>query len=117
MECPIRLGKIHCQNCFFWRDGKCDYDKIMKEMEHREMTHPLTQRQIQLLRYVANGKTYTEIGTALGIAPQTVMNHMTLIKLKLGAKNATHATAIALRYGLLPLSDVTDPPEPSSPGP
>lgn len=112
MECPIGLNKIHCQNCFFWRHAKCDYDKIMQEMKHREMTHPLTKRQIQLLRYIANGKTYTEIGTALGIAPQTIKNHMVVIKLKLGAKNAAHATAIALRYSFLPLSDVTDPREP-----
>lgn len=117
MECPIGLPKIHCQNCFFWRDGKCDYDKIMQEMKRHEMTHPLTKRELELLRYIANGKTYTEIGTALGIAPQTVKNHMPLIKLKLGAKNATHATALALRYSILPLSDVTDPLQPSSPGP
>ncbi|MBA7707673.1 RNA polymerase-binding transcription factor DksA [subsurface metagenome] len=24
MVCPIGLDKIHCQNCYFWRDGKCD---------------------------------------------------------------------------------------------
>ena len=25
MECPIRLDRTHCENCYFWRDGKCDY--------------------------------------------------------------------------------------------
>ncbi len=112
MECPIELDKTHCQNCNFWRHDKCAYDKIIKEMKRREMTHPLTKRELELLRYVANGKTYTEIARALGIATQTVKNHMTLIKLKLGAKNKAHATAIALRCSILPLSDVTAPPEP-----
>ncbi len=31
MTCPIRLDKVHCDNCYFWRDGKCDYDAIMRE--------------------------------------------------------------------------------------
>ena len=36
MECLIGLGKIHCQNCYFWRDGKCSYDEIIQEMKHRK---------------------------------------------------------------------------------
>jgi len=27
--CPIKLDKIHCQNCYFMRD-KCEYEKIIK---------------------------------------------------------------------------------------
>lgn len=34
--CPIRLDKIHCQNCYFWRNGKCDYDAIMREHGRRD---------------------------------------------------------------------------------
>jgi len=33
MECPIGLSKVHCENCHFWRNGKCDYDKVMQEWE------------------------------------------------------------------------------------
>lgn len=36
MTCPIRLDKIHCQNCYFWRNGKCDYDAIMREHRGRD---------------------------------------------------------------------------------
>lgn len=25
------LAKVHCQNCSFWRDGKCDYEAIIRE--------------------------------------------------------------------------------------
>ena len=32
-ECPLGLDKIHCENCHFWRDGKCAYDEIMQETE------------------------------------------------------------------------------------
>ncbi len=30
MECPIKLNKIHCQNCSFTRQGKCRYEEIVK---------------------------------------------------------------------------------------
>jgi hypothetical protein len=31
--CPIGLGKVHCQKCWFWRGGRCDYRRIMIEKE------------------------------------------------------------------------------------
>lgn len=30
-ECPIELDPVHCQNCYFIRDGKCEYEKVVKE--------------------------------------------------------------------------------------
>jgi len=35
--CPIKLDKVHCQNCYFDRQGKCAYDKIMND--GRQNTH------------------------------------------------------------------------------
>ena len=33
-DCPINLDKIHCQNCFFIRDGKCVYpDETQNAMD------------------------------------------------------------------------------------
>lgn len=29
--CPIHLDPIHCQNCYFIRDGKCKYDEVVNE--------------------------------------------------------------------------------------
>jgi transcriptional regulator with XRE-family HTH domain len=37
-DCPIGLDKIHCQNCYYWRGGKCDYKRIMEETNCQE--HP-----------------------------------------------------------------------------
>jgi len=33
IECPLPLkqDKEKCQNCYFWRDGKCRYKRIMAE--------------------------------------------------------------------------------------
>ncbi len=25
MTCPINQAKIHCQNCYFIKEGECDY--------------------------------------------------------------------------------------------
>ncbi len=32
-DCPIKLDKIHCQNCYFTLRGKCEYERIVKD-EH-----------------------------------------------------------------------------------
>jgi len=29
-DCPLKL-EVCYQSCYFWRDGKCDYDAIMRE--------------------------------------------------------------------------------------
>ena len=31
MDCPIGLDKVHCQTCYFWRHGKCNYEQIMSK--------------------------------------------------------------------------------------
>ncbi len=32
-KCPLDLDLIHCGNCYFDSDGKCEYDKVIKERE------------------------------------------------------------------------------------
>jgi hypothetical protein len=34
LDCPIGM-KVCYPSCFFWR-GKCDYEQIIKELEHRK---------------------------------------------------------------------------------
>lgn len=38
MECPIKLDPIHCQNCYFSRDGECKYEDIVKEEGSKDAT-------------------------------------------------------------------------------
>jgi DNA-binding CsgD family transcriptional regulator len=58
---------------------------------------PLTLREAECLRWVADGKTDAEIGTILGIAARTVRFHINNAKLKLGV--ATRIQAVAKRVG------------------
>jgi DNA-binding CsgD family transcriptional regulator/tetratricopeptide (TPR) repeat protein len=56
----------------------------------------LTQRQVQVLRLMAAGKTDREIEQELSISVRTVQRHVADIYVKIGARNRSEATAFAL---------------------
>jgi NarL family two-component system response regulator LiaR len=62
---------------------------------------PLTEREADVLRRVADGLSNQEIAEALGISAQTVKNRLRLLMSKLGAPNRTAAAMIARDEGLL----------------
>ena len=61
----------------------------------------LTAREIEVLRWVAHGKSAWEVGEILLIAKRTVDAHVQTVVRKLGASNRTHAVALALRDGII----------------
>lgn len=63
----------------------------------------LTQREIEVLRRVAAGKSNKLIAAALDISEGTVKTHMKSILPKLDASDRTHAVMIALKRGILDL--------------
>jgi len=63
----------------------------------------LTTREIEVLGWVARGKSAWEIGEILHIAKRTVDEHVRTAARKLGAVNRTHAVAIALRDRIIDL--------------
>ncbi len=58
---------------------------------------PLTDRECEVLRQMANGRTNKETARALDISEQTVKNHIGHIFLKLGVNDRTSAVLLALR--------------------
>ncbi len=62
---------------------------------------PLTPREIEVLRLVAQGLATKEIAERLGTASGTVKMHLQNILSKLGAADRTHAVTIALQRGIL----------------
>jgi DNA-binding CsgD family transcriptional regulator len=64
---------------------------------------PLTEREEEVLAAAANGDTAAETGARLHLSSETVRAYRKRIIAKLGARNGTHAVALALRTGLLPL--------------
>lgn len=61
----------------------------------------LSTRELEVLKWAAEGKTAWEVGQILGISDQTVTRHITTAMHKLGCVNKVQAVARALRLGLV----------------
>jgi DNA-binding NarL/FixJ family response regulator len=61
----------------------------------------LTERELEVLRLMAQGCTNREIAELLFLAEGTVKNHVSTILLKLGARDRTKAVLRALHEGIL----------------
>ncbi len=65
----------------------------------------LTPREHQVLQLVAKGLTNKEIGRVLGISDNTARNHVNSIIEKLDVSDRTEAATIAIRQGLVSMTD------------
>ncbi|WP_313455915.1 response regulator transcription factor [Stenotrophomonas sp.] len=63
----------------------------------------LTDREVAILRLVANGKANKQIGSELNLTEATVKGHLKSIFAKLGVADRTHAVTIAARRGIIDL--------------
>lgn len=60
-----------------------------------------SERELEVLRLVADGLVNTEIAKRLWLSPETVKSHVASLLAKLGAKTRAEAVAIGFRAGLL----------------
>ncbi|MDD5189501.1 MAG: response regulator transcription factor [Dehalococcoidales bacterium] len=65
---------------------------------------PLTDRETEILSFVARGMLNKQIATELGISEQTIKNHITSILRKLNASARTEAVVLAIKQGLITIS-------------
>jgi DNA-binding NarL/FixJ family response regulator len=65
-----------------------------------DLVDNLSQREVEVLRLLAAGKSNREIADTLYISPSTVASHVRHILTKTGCTNRTEAAAYALRHGL-----------------
>jgi DNA-binding NarL/FixJ family response regulator len=75
--------------------------KVVMEATGTSGLEQLTNRETEVLRLVAQGKTSREIALLLGISPKTVDNHRQSIMEKLGVHDAVSLTKLAIRRGLV----------------
>ena len=75
--------------------------KVAAELAEHYAEDDLSQREIEVLRAVAHGKSNKIIASQLLITEPTVKAHMKSILLKLGASDRTHAVGIATTRGYL----------------
>jgi DNA-binding CsgD family transcriptional regulator len=62
---------------------------------------PLVEREIQVLRGIAEGGSYAEIAADLVLAHATVKNYAASAIKKLGARSQAHAVHLAHQAGIL----------------
>ena len=77
----------------FARMSRADREKARPEEQ-------LSPRELEVLKLLTTGATNKEIGSALGIAENTVKNHLKNILEKLHLENRVQAATFALRSGL-----------------
>lgn len=77
------------------------FTKFLLPIYMPEANTLLTEREAEVLRWTAEGKTSGEIGYILGIATGTVNYHLSNAIEKLGASNRTAAAIKAVALGLI----------------
>ena len=75
--------------------------EIATELADHIAEDTLTDREIEVLRRVANGNSNKIIGSQLNVSEATIKGHLKSILSKLGANDRTHAVTIAIRRGFI----------------
>lgn len=89
--------------------------RVLKELAHRTdvaagarsaaergETEPLTERQLEVLRLVAQGLLYKEVGAQLGLSERAIKYHMGEIVARLHLESRAQVLDYARRSGLIP---------------
>lgn len=74
---------------------------IVARLEERTKPLDLTEREFQILRFVARGFITKQIAHELGTTDNTVENQRAMLSKKLGAKTPAHMVWIACQRGLV----------------
>ncbi len=62
----------------------------------------LSEKEVDIIRYVAAGMSNKEIAEQLAYSEKTVKNYLSIIFQKLGLRDRTQAAIFAFRHGLIP---------------
>jgi DNA-binding CsgD family transcriptional regulator len=104
---PEHLGPWHCvhgtteEQCCCWC-GDVLLPDHKDRHEHGDNFHPLTRREVQVIRLVVDGCTNAQIGKKLSISPHTAKYHVKHIMKKVEQRNRVAIAAYAIRRGIVP---------------
>ncbi len=74
---------------------------LMREVRASELPEPLTERETEVLRLLAQGQSNKQIARHLHVVEDTVKTHVRHILAKLGVQSRTQAVLSAQRLGLV----------------
>jgi len=80
------------------------FQELSLRSEAESFISPLTPREMEILRHIAQGYLNKQIAAELDISEQTIKNHVTSILRKLNANARTEAVVVAIKQGLISLS-------------
>ena len=80
------------------------FQELSWRVETEAFISPLTNRETEILNYIAQGYLNKQIALKLGISEQTIKNHVTSILRKLNANARTEAVVVAIKQGLISIS-------------
>ncbi len=73
----------------------------LRDRERKRVRSKLTPREVECLKWAADGKTEWEISTILNVSEHTADKHLANANRKLGATSRAQAVANAIRWGLI----------------
>ncbi|MBO9097258.1 MULTISPECIES: transcriptional regulator VisN [unclassified Rhizobium] len=91
---PERLREVGLLTAYFASFGHCIEGKGERSFE-------LTDRELECLFWIAEGKTSDEIAMILGISRNTINNYITSVMRKTATKTRSEAIAFAVRNNLV----------------
>ena len=96
IELPDTIRAVH-------RGGRAIPPEVATNLAAHLGHSALSDRELQVLRCVAQGGSNKRVAALLDVTEETVKTHMKGIISKLNATDRTHAVTIALRRGILDL--------------
>lgn len=75
--------------------------QLARRLAERNAIVGLSNREVEVLRLIAKGRTNKEIASELGLSTDTVKTHITHLMRKLGAADRAHAVTLAIEQGFL----------------
>ena len=76
-------------------------NRLIKSGTESDETHAVSDREREIIRLLAEGKSNSEIGTQLQLSVKTVEAHRATVMRKLGFKSITDLVRYAIRNGLI----------------
>ncbi|PZM08050.1 response regulator [Rhizobium tubonense] len=95
-ELPDTIRAVH-------RGQKHIHAKVAQNLAQHASDDVLTPREVDVLSLIARGNSNRAVGNSLSITEETVKGYVKNILSKLGAKDRTHAVALALKRGIIEL--------------
>jgi two-component system nitrate/nitrite response regulator NarL len=104
------IEAVHAGETYFTPSvARIALNQFVSEADHTEPLSRLSEREREVLRHIAEGKSNKEIALALNIGVRTIETHRERIMQKLAIHNVAGLTKFALAHGLVSLDEEKGP--------